>query len=249
LPHAILAGGFSPGTPSLTRRPRLAVRVAATLAAALLATVVATRPAGAQQRDTTRRDSTARDTTRAAPRPVAADSAAARDTTPARRRGRVAAGPRRSPAVSALPDSLARPPISARRAFLYSLLVPGQGQTSLHRPKAAALFATVELGTIGMIAKSKNDLRIARARVRDSVVTGFNVGTNGDTTFTKVPDRLVARIRARRLHVEDWIATLLFNHLFAGADAFVAAQLWDLPGQVSFRPMPRGAAVTVSVPW
>jgi hypothetical protein len=253
LPHAILAAGSSSRTPGLTPRRRLAVRVAATLAAALLTIVVATRPAGAQQRDTTRRDSTARDTvvrdtTRAAPRPLATDSAA-RDTTAARRRGRVTAGPRRSPVVSALPDSLARPPISARRAFLYSLLVPGQGQTSLHRPKAAALFATVEIGTIAMIAKSKNDLRIARARVRDSVVTGFTVGTDGDTTFTKVPDRLVARIRARRLHVEDWMATLLFNHLFSGADAFVAAQLWDLPGQVSFRPMPRGAAVTISVPW
>ena len=33
--------------------------------------------------------------------------------------------------------------------------------------------------------------------------------------------------------IEDWIALLVFNHLVSGADAFVAAHLWDLPAQVS----------------
>ena len=34
---------------------------------------------------------------------------------------------------------------------------------------------------------------------------------------------------ARKTHVEDWEAALVFNHLISAADAFVAAQLWDLP--------------------
>ena len=45
------------------------------------------------------------------------------------------------------------------------------------------------------------------------------------------------------------MAALVFNHLFAGADAFVAAQLWDLPAQVSLRAAPRGLAVNASVSW
>ena len=50
-------------------------------------------------------------------------------------------------------------------------------------------------------------------------------------------------MRARRVHYEDWLAAILFNHLFSGADAFVAAQLWDLPTQVSARPDAGGVTV------
>jgi len=60
------------------------------------------------------------------------------------------------------------------------------------------------------------------------------------------------RVAARRQQYEDWIAALLFNHLVSGADAFVAAQLWDLPGEVSFRLRPRwggGMMVSASFPW
>jgi hypothetical protein len=34
---------------------------------------------------------------------------------------------------------------------------------------------------------------------------------------------------------------LFFTHLFAGADAFVSAHLWDLPAQVGFQQLPGGA--------
>ncbi|HWJ22552.1 MAG TPA: hypothetical protein VNS52_09410 [Gemmatimonadaceae bacterium] len=250
MPDATLASRSLAPSPRRARGWGRLPRLALALALGLAALAAVTRVAGAQQRDTTRaprRDTTRtvpRDTSRVAPRTPADTTAAAQDTTRRRQRGR----PRRAATTAAVPDSVARPPISPRRAFLYSLVVPGQGQTSLHRPKAAALFATIEIGSVAMIAKSRNDLRIARARVRDSVVVDSTLTATG-YTYTKKPDRLVARIKARRLHVEDWMATLLFNHLFAGADAFVAAQLWDLPAQVSFQPMPRGAAVTVSVPW
>jgi len=200
-------------------------------------------PAGsllAQQRDSTRapaRDSVARDS-------VARDSAGARN--------RRASRPRRgAPTAGNIPDSLLRPPISPRRAFLYSLVLPGQGQLKLRRQKAAALFGSVELGSIFMLLKSQNDLRIARAHVGDSVFLRFDAPptVGGDSVAVYQQDLLAARVRARRLHVEDWVAALIFNHLFAGADAFVAAQLWDLPAQVSLRAVPRGLTVSTSVAW
>ena len=51
-------------------------------------------------------------------------------------------------------------------------------------------------------------------------------------------------VHARALHVEDWVAVILFNHLFSGADAFVAANLWDLPQHLGVRatPLPGGGA-------
>ena len=55
-----------------------------------------------------------------------------------------------------------------------------------------------------------------------------------------------ARVRARRTHYEDWIAVLIFNHLIAGADAYVAAQLWDLPARVGVRADPRGRPAVVA---
>jgi hypothetical protein len=44
--------------------------------------------------------------------------------------------------------------------------------------------------------------------------------------------------------VEDWIAFIIANHLFSGADAYVAAHLWDLPTQIEVKPAPGGAAGT-----
>ena len=57
-------------------------------------------------------------------------------------------------------------------------------------------------------------------------------------------------VQARRTHVEDWVALLLFNHLVSGADAYVAAHLWDLPGRVAVFPAPGGGTtLSVQVRW
>ena len=214
-------------------------RLALSLGLALAAATAGAIPVAAQQRDTTRAP---------APRPAGPDTTR-RDTTRA-------AAPRRAPrraatAPTTLPDSLTRPPISPRRAFLYSFVVPGYGQTRLRRQKAAALFSSVELGAWFMVLKSQNDLRVAEAARADSVFTGkYTAPTAPSTDSLPIysPNRLTPRIKARRVHVEDWIAVVIFNHLFAGADAFVAAQLWDLPAQVSLRPAPRGGvAVTAAI--
>jgi len=140
-----------------------------------------------------------------------------------------------------------RPPLSARRAFLYSLLVPGLGQTRLDRPNAGAFFAGIEVAGIVMARKAAGDLRFARDVARTSAITGYQVGTDGlpvrDSTGALVPigretNRYTARLRARRTQFEDWMALLAFNHLIAGADAFVSANLWDMPARPSLRAAP-----------
>ena len=145
-----------------------------------------------------------------------------------------------------------RPPLSPRRAFVYSLLVPGLAQARLDRPNGGALFAAVELGAIVMAMKSRADLRYAERASKGAILERFIL----DTVVTDGVPRevLVAsdtadnrygtdRVRARRLHLEDWIAVLAFNHIFAGADAFVAAQLWDMPVRGSLRAIGPGTAV------
>ena len=190
-------------------------------------------------------------------------------------------GRRRAP-VRTVPDSLVRPPISPGRAFLYSFLAPGYGQSRLDRPNAGALFVGTELLAVAMARKSALSLSDAKRRLRDSITVGFLApGASGPQVIDPTSGQLVTavcagdargepvvaedaeagtpircgtrytreRVRARRTQYEDWIAVLVFNHLIAGADAFVAAQLWDLPTQVSFRPWPGGAAVSASLSW
>ncbi|MDA1082433.1 MAG: hypothetical protein O2973_12305 [Gemmatimonadetes bacterium] len=140
-------------------------------------------------------------------------------------------------------------PISARRAFLYSLALPGLGQARLDRPLVGAGFFLVEAFSLALIHRATDDLRLARAFSRDSVPLSFAI--NRETGVAQLdgngkpvvagwePSRYSADlVQARRLQLEDWTAVLLFNHLIAGAEAFVAAQLWDLPQHVKVRATP-----------
>lgn len=159
----------------------------------------------------------------------------------------------RQPANTARRDSI-RAPITPRRAFLYSFLVPGSSQAVLGRNKTAVILLTFEAVAISMIRESGADVHEARRLGADSVVAGYTEGT--PPVPRKVPGPLTPRgqngdyIRSRRSHLEDWIAVLVANHLFAGADAYVAANLWDLPTQLSVRSLPDGrTAVGASVSW
>jgi hypothetical protein len=172
------------------------------------------------------------------------------DTT---RAGAAPRTPRRRAPAAQPADSMIRPPLSPRRAFLYSLALPGLGQAKLDRPNAGALFVAVEILGVTMARKSATDLAYARRFATDTLVVQsygpFNdQGVPTETTYVR--QRYAGdRVKARRTHYEDWLALLIFNHLLSGADAFVAAQLWDLPGQVSVRAVPRGATVSASVAW
>ena len=93
-----------------------------------------------------------------------------------------------------------------------------------------------------MSVKSWNDLRKAKDAREDTVGTPVLDGLGNpvldpDTgqprvTFAPRNPNLAGRIRARRAHLEDWIAVAVFNHLFAGADAYVAANLADFDANV-----------------
>jgi len=139
------------------------------------------------------------------------------------------------------------PPLTPKRAFLYSSLLPGYGQSRLDRGTSGALFASIELAAIVMVRRTQMDLREARRYQIDTLpnqylVAGDSVIKNGSFTNRFTRDL----VRTRRLHVEDWLAVVAFNHLFAGADAFVSAQLWDVPVELSAFPRPSGAVFVVT---
>jgi hypothetical protein len=165
---------------------------------------------------------------------------------------------RRPPARAAAADT-AKPPISPKRAFLYSLLLPGYGQSALDRPIAGSLFFGAEVTWIALATKSAFDLRFARAHERDSLVVTYATDPDGSVKIdtlgrpvgaTYAPNRYATdRVAARRKHLEDYYALIIANHLLAGAEAFVSAQLWDVPEHVSIRAQPFGPALVASFRW
>ena len=140
------------------------------------------------------------------------------------------------------------PPLSPRRAFLYSLLVPGYGQSRLGRPIAGGLFAITESIAIAMLRESRTELSEARLFRQDTLVNIGNDPASGNAVLqrTSYNDELIS---IRRGHVEDWIAFLIANHLFAGADAYVGAHLWDLPSQVAVEATSYGPAIVARLRW
>ena len=152
-----------------------------------------------------------------------------------------------------------KPPMSPRRAFLSSLLVPGYAQTVFGRDRAAMLFAVIEVGSLGMARKAAQDLAEAKAFANDSIVATYKVDPNtgiaivDPKTGLPVPDTYIAsrftpdRVKARRTHYEDWIAAILFNHLFSGADAYVAANLWDFKTNIGVVATPTSAGIYASL--
>jgi len=149
-----------------------------------------------------------------------------------------------------VPDS-ERPPISSRRAFLSSFLVPGYGQSRLDRPRAAMLFSVIEVLSIGMAMKAEQDLHEAKGAPKDSVVNFYTLsGATQVPGGTYFKSRFNAdRVNARRVHYEDWIAALVFNHLLAGADAYVAANLWDFRANVGATASTSSVRLTATLAW
>jgi hypothetical protein len=141
-----------------------------------------------------------------------------------------------------------QPPLSPRRAFLYSLLLPGYSQSVLGRPTTGALFVLTESIAIAMLRESKAELNEALRLRTDSLVPIGNDPNTG-VPVMQASSFSDALITVRRRHVEDWVAFLLANHLFAAADGYVAAHLWDLPSQISVRSGPAGTVVGARLRW
>jgi hypothetical protein len=142
----------------------------------------------------------------------------AQDTTAART-------PAQPPALTLAvpPDSARFTPISPLNAFWRSFLIPGWGQARLNRKLTGGIFVAWEGVTLGMSLKTRHELAYLRR-----------------TRSIRADDK-------RREH-EDWIVLLVFNHLFAGLEAYVSAHLTDFPGDLSLRAVPGGFGASLSVP-
>ena len=152
-----------------------------------------------------------------------------------------------------------RVPISPGSAFLRSFLVPGMGQMKLQRKKAATIFIVGEVGTAAMSVKSWSDLSKAKKARDDTVATPVldndgnpvidSVTNEPKVTWAPKNKNIADRVRARRTHLEDWLAAMIFNHLFAGADAFVAANLADFDTNVQADYTDRRLRVLARIAW
>jgi hypothetical protein len=155
--------------------------------------------------------------------------------------------PARRGAVDTTSRAAPLPPLSPRRAFLFSLILPGYSQSVLGRPTAGAIFVLSESIALAMLHESRADLDEARRLRTDSlVVVGFDAQGQQLTAASPYTDEL---IDVRRGHVEDWVAFIIANHLFAAADAYVGAHLWDLPTQISVRQTPSGTVLGARLRW
>lgn len=174
--------------------------------------------------------------------------------------GRAGVSRREAVALDSIPvtDSVPRPPIRPGRAFFSSLLLPGSGQAKLDRPYAGGVFLLVEAVSLSMLHRAGEDLRLARRFARDSVPLTYQIDpVTGIVALDAQGAPIVATwqaprfgtgiVRSRRLQVEDWLAVLFFNHLFSGADAYVAAQLWDLPKMIGLQQTPFGPALAATL--
>lgn len=123
-------------------------------------------------------------------------------------------------AVPTSPDTLHE--VRAVNALWRSMLLPGWGQAVTHRNGTGAAFAAWEGVTIMMTLKAHQEANyFAR--------TGsYNV-------------------HAKRQEVQDWTVLWIFNHLFAGAEAFVSAHLQDFPKDLHFQAFPRGAGISIPI--
>lgn len=114
-----------------------------------------------------------------------------------------------------VPQFRVEPPVSPLGAMFRSLLVPGWGQSILNRRATGAVFVFWEGITLTMTVKSVQQLR-------------YQERIGAET------------VEDKRQEVQDWAVLLVFNHLMAGAEAFVAAQLWDFPGELEAQALPDG---------
>jgi hypothetical protein len=108
-------------------------------------------------------------------------------------------------------------------ALWRSLVLPGWGQSATGRHTVGALFVTWEGVTAMMTLKAQQDADYMKR--------------------TGSPN-----LKAKRQEVQDWLVLWVFNHLFAGAEAFVSAHLQDFPKDLQLQAVPRGVGVSLPLP-
>jgi hypothetical protein len=108
-------------------------------------------------------------------------------------------------------------------ALWRSLLVPGWGQAVTGRNVTGALFGIWEGTTMYMTLKAQQEANYFKQ--------------------SNSPN-----LHAKRQEVQDGLVLWGFNHLFAGAEAFVAAHLRDFPKDLRVQAVPGGVGVSLSLP-
>jgi len=108
-------------------------------------------------------------------------------------------------------------------ALWRSLLIPGWGQAVTGRHVTGALFAVWEGTTMYMTLKAQQEADY------------FNAAG-------------APNLDAKRQEVQDWLVLWGFNHLFSGAEAFVAAHLRDFPKDLKVRAVPGGIGISLPLP-
>lgn len=114
------------------------------------------------------------------------------------------------------------PPISPMGALWRSMLLPGWGQAKLGRRVTGAFFVFWEGITLTMTLKSIHQLDYLKT-----------VESENDLESQE-------RVESKRNEIQDWAVLLVFNHLLAGVEAYVAAQLWDFPEELTVAVLPGG---------
>ncbi|MGH7700669.1 MAG: hypothetical protein ACREMJ_09160 [Gemmatimonadales bacterium] len=120
-------------------------------------------------------------------------------------------------------DITARGGVGPLGALWRSLVLPGWGQAVTDRHTVGAVFVAWEGVTIMMSMKARREAEYMEE-------TGSPLAG------------------AKRQEVEDWVVLWVFNHLFAGAEAFVSGHLRDFPPDLRLRAVPGGVAVSLPLP-
>lgn len=123
--------------------------------------------------------------------------------------------------LSAQADSAHR--VGPVGALWRSLVLPGWGQAVTGRNVTGALFAAWEGTTMYMTIKAQQEANYFKA--------------SGSPN-----------LHSKRQEVQDWLVLWGFNHLFSGAEAFVAAHLRDFPPELRVRAFPGGVGVSLPLP-
>lgn len=147
------------------------------------------------------------------------------------------------------PATELRPPLSPRRAFVYSLALPGYAQSLLGRGRTGTLLLAFESVALVMIRESAGSLREARRNLADSVIVSYVDGSGAPAIRYERTPFSSALVRSRQEQLEDWIAVLAGNHLFSAIDAYVAAHLWDVPMEVAVRSSGRRRGLALRLYW
>lgn len=123
--------------------------------------------------------------------------------------------------LSAQADTIHR--VGPVGALWRSLVLPGWGQAVTGRHLTGALFVAWEGTTMYMTLKAQQEANYFKASGSPNV-------------------------HSKRQEVQDWLVLWGFNHLFSGAEAFVAAHLRDFPKDLKLRAVPGGVGVSLPLP-